>query len=306
MYRLLFISILFFFFLSCSSEKSSEIRQKTSESGSAPLSETSGTHSLSSHDTYSLELSPLNASRNTTLRLTPQGFKLSDVNVAWLVNGQATASTNSTEFDAKETHKGDKVQAKAIIQGKEVISNIIEIKNAPPKITKVRILPEIFKPGDNLSVDATGSDIDGDEVKIAYEWMKNGQPAGNSSQLDTTLKRGDKITVKITPFDGEVYGQAVILNREIKNTPPIIIENNNFHFDGKIYTYQINATDPDGDALSYTLKQAPEGMVIDKTGLITWKVSEKNKDKFPVTVQVTDGQGGEALYSFNVTIGSPH
>jgi len=305
MYRLLFASILFFFFLSCSSEKSSEMGQKPSGYGSATLSENSGIHSPTSHDLYALEIVPLNASRNTTLQSIPRGINLSDAKIEWLVNGQAIINHSSCQFDAKETHKGDRVQAKAIIQGKELMSNIVEIKNAPPEITKVKILPEIFKPGDNLSVDVTGNDIDGDEVTMAYEWTKNGEPAGNGKWLEATLKRGDRITIKITPFDGEVYGQALILNREIKNMPPVIIEDNKSHFDGKIYRYQIKATDPDGDPLSYTLKQAPEGMVIDKTGLISWKVNEKDKDRYAVTVQVTDGQGGEALYSFNVTIGSP-
>jgi hypothetical protein len=185
------------------------------------------------------------------------------------------------------------------------MSNIIEIKNAPPVITGVKILPEIFKPGDTLSVEVSGNDADGDEVTIVYEWTKNGEPAGNGKRLEAPVKRGDKISVRIIPFDGEINGQAVILNREIKNMPPMIIEDNKFHFDGKFFSYQIKAVDPDSDALIYILKQAPEGMVIDKTGLITWKVSEKDKGRHSVAVQVTDGQGGEASYTFNVTNDSP-
>ncbi|GAB4406303.1 MAG: hypothetical protein OHK0032_01200 [Thermodesulfovibrionales bacterium] len=43
--------------------------------------------------------------------------------------------------------------------------------------------------------------------------------------------------------------------------------------------------------------------MIDSTGLIKWKVPSDFKGKATVTVSVTDGHGGEALYNFEVTIG---
>lgn len=296
--------ILLFFLLSCSSEKFTDSTQKPSGAESRTASEQSQPFVSPKSEPYALEITPVNASRKSTLQVIAQGFNLSDAKIEWLVNRQLTQSPISSQFNARETKKGDNVQVKAFIQGKEILSNIIEIKNAPPEITRVKILPEIFKPGDNLNVEVSGNDIDGDEVSIAYEWTKNGEPAGNGKRLELPLKRGDKISVKITPFDGELYGPPVILHREIKNMPPMIIEDKKLHFDGKACTYQINATDPDGDTLTYTLKQAPEGMVLDKTGLITWKVNEKDNDRHPVTVQVTDGHGGEALYNFDVTIDS--
>ena len=123
MYRFVCTSIIFFFFLSCSSEKSSEIGQKTAESGSTTLSETSGVHFPTSHELYALKIIPLNASRNTTLQVIAQGFNLSDAKIEWLLNGYPTTGGSSPQFDAKETQKGDKVQVKAIVQGKELMSN---------------------------------------------------------------------------------------------------------------------------------------------------------------------------------------
>ena len=303
MYKfLLFISILFV--ISCSSEKPAEIgTQKPSGAESRSASEQSQPSIYPKSEPYTLQVIPINASRKSTLKVIAQGFNLSDANIEWLVNGQQTPTQISSQFNAKETKKGDKVQAKAIIKSKEIISNIIEIKNAPPELSRVKIMPEIFKPGDTLNVEASGSDIDEDPVTITYEWMKNGEPAGNGKRLEIPLKRGDKISIKVTPYDGEVYGTSVVLQREIQNMPPMITEDKNFNFDGKIYTYQVKATDPDGDPLIYNLKQAPKGMVIDKTGLITWKVSEKESGRFPVTVQVTDGHGGEVLYNLDITIG---
>src|SRR4030067_903297 len=233
MYRFVCTSILFFFFLSCSSEKSSEIGQKPSGSGSATLPETSGVHFPASHELYALEIIPLNASCNTTLKVIPRGFNLSDAKIEWLLNGYPTTGGSSPQFDAKETQKGDKVQVKAIVQGKELMSNIIEIKNAPPEINKVKILPEIFKPGDTLSVEVSGNDADGDEVTISYEWTKNGELAGNGKRLEV----------------------------------------------------------------------APAGMAINSsTGLIQWNIPQDLNKKIPITVSVTDGNGGESSQSFTLDI----
>ena len=91
-------------------------------------------------------------------------------------------------------------------------------------------MPETFKAGDTLYVDVVGSDIDGDEVTILYEWTKNGEPAGTEKQIGVPIKRGDKISIKITPFDGETYGQPVVLRREIGNLPPVIIEDKSIYF----------------------------------------------------------------------------
>jgi hypothetical protein len=303
MYRFVCTSILFLFFLSCSSEKSSEIGQKPSGSGSATLSETSGVHFPTSHELYALEIIPLNASRTTTLKVIPRGFNLSDAKIEWLLNGYPTTNNSSPQFNAKETQKGDKVQVKAIVQGKELMSNIIEIRNAPPEITRVKILPEVFKPGDTLSVEVSGNDADGDEVTISYEWTKNGELAGNGKRLEVPVKRGDKIAVRITPFDGELNGSAVVLNREIKNMPPMIVEDKNFRFEGNVYTHQIKASDPDGDVLTYSLKVAPAGMTINSsTGLIQWNIPQDLNKKIPITVSVTDGNGGESSQSLTLDI----
>lgn len=281
--------IILFFFLSCSAEKSADVnKQKPSDVDSSP---------------YSLEITPVNASRNSTIYLIAQGFNPSDAKIEWLVNGKVTTTPMSSQFNALGTKKGDKVQARITIQGKEIISNSVKIKNSLPEISYIKLLPEVFKPGDTLSVEVSGSDMDGDEVTIAYEWTKNGEAAGNSKRIEVPLKRGDKVSVKITPFDGESYGRPIVLNKEILNLPPMINEDTKFHFDGTVYTYQVKATDPDGDLLAYSLKSAPQGMTINpSTGLIQWHVPPDFKGKSPITVSVTDGHGGEAVQNLTLEI----
>ena len=288
MRKVLCISLLFLS-LSCSRENPSEVvSQQPQEVGGV---------------SYSLEITPINVTRNSTLYLAPHGFTASDARIEWLVNGSPVMSSTPSEFRTTETIKKDKVQVKAIIEGKEILSNMVQIQNSPPEISKIKILPEIFKPGDALSVEASGSDADGDEVTLTYEWTKNGEPSGNSKQINALLRKGDKVDIKITPYDGEAYGRTVILHREIGNLPPVITENIKHDFDGISYAYQVKAADPDGDPLTYSLKSAPSGMTIDpSTGSIKWTVPADFKGKASLTVSVTDGRGGEAVQTLTIEI----
>ncbi|MBI3378487.1 MAG: Ig-like domain-containing protein [Nitrospirae bacterium] len=289
--------------LSCSPEKPAELKtQKPQEAAAKGVSGEAETHAIVSDSSYSLSITPAQAYRGSTLSLIPIGFNLSDAKIEWLVNGNPVISEFPSQFKAAETKKGDTVQAKAMLKDREILSGIVKVKNTLPVISKVKIMPETFKAGDTLYVDVTGSDIDGDEVAILYEWTKNGEPAGKEKQIGVPIKRGDKISVKITPFDGEGYGKPFILNSEIRNLPPVIIEDKNSlkpHFDGNNFSYQVKAIDPDNDTLTYSLKTAPSGMTIEKTtGLIQWTVPQDFKGKVSVTFIVNDGHGGEALQSF--------
>ncbi|MCX5718780.1 MAG: Ig-like domain-containing protein [Nitrospirae bacterium] len=306
-HKLIYIlsSLSILFLLSCSTEKPAEVSsQKPSEVGSSGVSGTSQQPVSVGEGIFSLEITPSDASRNSIIYIIPKGFNPTNAKIEWLVNGKLTSNPAAIQFNAVETRKGDKVQVRATVNGREALSNVVQIKNTSPEVNKVRILPEVvWKPGDSLSVEVSGTDIDGDEVTISYEWTKNGEPAGNGKRIEVPLKRGDKVSVKITPFDGEVYGRSVILHREIRNLPPMIIDDKKFNFDGKVYSYQVKATDPDGDPLTYSLKTAPAGMTIEQlTGLIRWNVPPDFKGKTTFTVFVNDGHGGEAMQSLTFAI----
>ncbi len=284
MYKYLSLFLLLFV-LACSSEKPSDT------GGQSPA----GTDGAA----YSLTITPLNATRSAIIYAVPHGFELSNATIEWRVNNVTTESTAPGQFAASAAGKNDTVQARAMVQGQEVLSNVIQIQNSPPEVSHAKILQPAGKPGETLGVEATGSDIDDDSVAISYEWMRNGAPAGNSSQMEGSLKKGDKISVKITPFDGELYGRPIIVQRDVLNTKPVIFDNRKFGFDANVYTYQIKAVDSDEDALTYSLKSGPPGMTIDSSsGLIKWNVPPEFIGKTSFTVSVSDGRGGEAVQTF--------
>lgn len=204
---------------------------------------------------------------------------------------------------AIKAYESDVQESAAPGRAEEIISNGEIGTNRPPELTTVGFIPEVFHAGDTLGIEASGSDADGDPVTMAYEWMVNGEPAGDGSSVGLSIERGDKVSVKITPYDGKEYGKAVTLDQEILNMPPMIAQEGNPVFDGITYTYQLQASDPDGDALTYSLKEAPESMKINPaTGLIQWNVPEEFSGMAKVSVLVDDGQGGRSEYDMNVSI----
>lgn len=288
------ISLLIF---SCSSDKSTEIAAGT---GTATTAQTAR---AAMGGQYSLEVVPAKADRNAMLTAIPRGFSSSGDDIEWLVNDALSAKGQT--FRTKDVHRGDSVRAKAAVNGREILSNVIQIRNTPPELTKVKLMPEVFRPGDEMYVEAEAKDVDGDIPIIIYEWTKNGQAAGSGKLIEGRLKRGDKITVKVTPSDVESQGPPVTVATEVRNMPPTVVDHNKFGFDGNVWTYQVKAADADGDPLSYVLKEGPKGMSINAdSGLVTWNVPDDFSGKTAFTVLVKDGHGGEASYTGKVIIKS--
>lgn len=75
---------------------------------------------------------------------------------------------------------------------------------------------------------------------------------------------------------------------------------------GEEYVYQVWASDPEGDNLTYILAVRPPGMMINSTsGRLTWTPAATVRGNFTVTVNVTDGRLGQDSQTFNITVREP-
>lgn len=181
--------------------------------------------------------------------------------------------------------------------------------NTPPRITAMDIVSQSPVIGSTIKAEVKTFDREDDAVSLTYEWSRNGEPLFESSDTLTISKeefnKGDKITLRATPFDGRQKGAPVSMVVTIANAPPVIKPlQGKFRFDGKICTDEVVAIDPDGDPLTFTLRDAPEGMSINPgSGQITWNVPEDFKGSVSFIACVSDGQGGEALQTFTIEIG---
>ncbi|MCA9409049.1 MAG: DUF4082 domain-containing protein [Candidatus Omnitrophica bacterium] len=72
---------------------------------------------------------------------------------------------------------------------------------------------------------------------------------------------------------------------------------------GQEYQYDVDAEDADGDPLTFSLLQMPEGMTIDaQTGLITWVPVNGDLTSQTIRVKVSDNKGGEDIQEYLLQI----
>ena len=72
---------------------------------------------------------------------------------------------------------------------------------------------------------------------------------------------------------------------------------------GQAYEYQVVASDPDGDALTYSLVQRPSGMTVGSEGLVSWPAPVMGTEW--VNLLVSDGRGGQAEQMFELRVNPP-
>ena len=103
---------------------------------------------------------------------------------------------------------------------------------------------------------------------------------------------------------GEAAAQSFNINVITTNRAPVISSTPSTNAKTRqLYTYQVIASDPDGDQLLYSLVEAPSNMMInDRLGNISWVPSKGQKGNHPVTVKVVDSKlaSGQQSYSVHV------
>lgn len=93
---------------------------------------------------------------------------------------------------------------------------------------------------------------------------------------------------------------SATFNTTVNNAPVIISTPVTSAIKNQAYSYDVNATDSDGDTLVYSLTTTPSGMSINSsTGLITWTPTAAGN--YNVTIEVSDA-ALFAIQSFTITV----
>ena len=69
-----------------------------------------------------------------------------------------------------------------------------------------------------------------------------------------------------------------------------------------LYSYYVEATDPNGDPLSYRLDAAPTGMTVDSFGRISWTPTFDDSGTHDVLVTVRDSFGESDSQSYQILV----
>jgi len=230
----------------------------------------------------------------------------------WIKNDKEIFGQNRNVLKNDSFRKGDFLQLSVTpsdgkAKGKPFLSSPMRILNSPPVIQEVRIEPKGAYVNDSLKVIAKSFDKDRDFIYYTYHWEKNGTALAEEGAAilePGRFRKGDSITVIVTPDDREALGQPRKSEPiRILNSPPAIVSSPPTSTDGDTYLYQVKESDLDNDSVSFSLKSGPKGMEIDKnTGSIRWKIQKEQKGTHSVEIEASDNEGAKSVQQYTLTL----
>ena len=182
--------------------------------------------------------------------------------------------------------------------------------NRPPQFTSSPATTATI--GLVYSYDADAIDLDiGDTLTYSLSQLPLGMTIDSVTGLinwtPTTAQIGNNtISVVVTDAEGLSASQIFTVSASEVNLPPSIVSAAVTNVvEGSLYTYDVNATDPNtGDILTYSLATAVTGVTIDAaSGLINWLPTTAQVGSQTIQVQVTDQSGLSATQLFTVEVG---
>ncbi len=281
----------------------------------APQVTISGTSAVNEGATYTLSLSAANDPGTDTI-------------ATWEINwGDGTVET-ITGNPLSVTHvyaDGDadyQITATATDEDGAYTSNTIDVtvQNVAPTLTVTGDSQVLVNKPFTLYLVASDPGVD-----TAQSWTINwgdGLPAqavqlsaGNSFAITHTYTAaGSKtITATLTDEDGSYTGTPLSVTVvAAANRSPVFVTQpglgttrSSAVSPGNGFVYGAQATDPDGDALTYALIAGPQGLDIDETtGLVTWQTTGSDTGNYSIIIQATDSEGATTVQSFNVFVAS--
>ncbi|HEV3341679.1 MAG TPA: putative Ig domain-containing protein, partial [Pirellulales bacterium] len=177
--------------------------------------------------------------------------------------------------------------------------------NQAPVITSTAPLAPAS--GQPYKYQVLATDPDGDSVTFSLPVSPAGMTIDASGLIVWTPTAAQAGTNNVTVVATDPQGLSAVQNFSIVvvvvNDPPTITSTPPASvFVGQIYHYDVIASDPDGDPLSYTLTSAPAGMSIDSLGRITWSPTASQVPTQPVQVTVSDGHGNSVSQSYSISV----
>lgn len=219
-------------------------------------------------------------------------------------------STHRFSWTPSYTQSGNYAVTFSVSDGKltttQTITIIVANVNATPVI--VPISDKTVNSGQTLTIDVVATDADNDNliyttanmptgatfdpITHKFSWKPLGTQAGDHTVIFmvTDSKATATATVKIKVIK---VNSAPVFTKKIANGTVVTVHNVQV-----VYEFQYEATDPDGDALTFSLNSGPFGSTMNSSGLFRWIPTQDQASKsFLILVSVSDGTFTESAIS---------
>ena len=177
--------------------------------------------------------------------------------------------------------------------------------NSSPPDFEVSLQPSAPVTGDRLTAKVKYNGESGYQTNLTYVWLINGENVQESEEpdLEQAIHRGDFVELRVALTGTPSSEDAKSCSTFVGNAPPDLkIVNQNMNETG-LYQAQIEASDPEKDPTSVSLKKAPPGMLIDQQSqIVKWVVAPDQQGTFDVAISAKDAHGAETLLTYQVKV----
>ncbi|MFO0707024.1 MAG: putative Ig domain-containing protein [Nitrospira sp.] len=141
-------------------------------------------------------------------------------------------------------------------------------ENHPPIVHSLSVVPDPIVRQGVITAVAETKDIDQDEVQLRYRWFVNDRPISGASSAAFSadyVKRGDRLTLEVIPYDGKSEGVPTRVTRVVENTPPVVqtVSLDPLHARaGESIRAVIDGSDVDGDVVRYSYRWTRNNQVV--------------------------------------------
>jgi len=180
--------------------------------------------------------------------------------------------------------------------------------NNPPEIISSSSQEPVYV-GMEFNYDVDAVDVDGDSLEYGLEQSSfaiqidsvTGEISWQPSSADVGI-----VTVEVFVRDGQGGVATQIFTVLVKSNQPPVIESTAPDApipSGSLFTYQVIASDPESQPLSFSLTEAPSGMSINPvSGLVNWQPTTDQIGNNAIVITVTDEFGLNDTQSFQLAI----
>ncbi|HUP81354.1 MAG TPA: putative Ig domain-containing protein, partial [Pirellula sp.] len=178
------------------------------------------------------------------------------------------------------------------------------VPNLPPVITSLPILAATVNQPYQYRVTAT--DPDGGPIRFAFLDVPVGMTIDKNTGVinwTSAIAGIGRVTVLVSDPDGGEAEQSFEVVVRDSNLPPKITSTPiTGAASGTTYHYDVHASDPNQDPLSYVLTTGPTGMVIDNLGRITWTTQTTDVGTKHVKLTVSDDRGTSVVQEYDLVV----
>ena len=162
-----------------------------------------------------------------------------------------------------------------------------------------------------LAFTATATDPDGNALTFSAGGLPTGAtltPAGAFSWTPATGQAGNfNVTVTVTDTGGLIVSEIVTITVGNVNRPPVLAPiGAKTGTEGQPLTFTATATDPDGNALTFSAGGLPTGATLTPAGAFSWTPTFAQAGTYNVTITVTDNGSPVAsdFEALTITVGN--